>query len=86
MSESAIKKFFTKLAPSKSQIIDKGLCEILRKFSKNYNNKNEKKKTHGGTSFQDHFMHFKLKGKILNRHSSRAMPEFQGAIFRNTSW
>lgn len=44
MSESAIKKFFTKLAPSKSQIIDKGLCEILRKFSKNYNNKNEKKK------------------------------------------
>ena len=45
MSESAIKKFFTKLAPSKPQIIDKGLCEILRKFSKNCNNKNEKKNT-----------------------------------------
>ena len=42
VSETAINSCFAKWAPSKSQIIYKGISEILPKVSKNYNNNNEK--------------------------------------------
>ena len=34
-----------KLVSSKSRIIQKGLSKILARFSKNYNNNNEKRRT-----------------------------------------